>query len=244
MNGTGREGFIDRNSVAVFSGDSIQPPGKDIAKGRVNMADGKVDDDGGDAKEYMATDSELRRMASDNPFVKEAAKILSGKLDEDDASKRRVILNYCEHLRTAYTTKDIDFLKQLFSEQALIIVGNVVKPRPTDDSRYMPEERVKYFIRTKREYIARLEKAFNTNSKIDLKFSDFHIMRHPTMNGIYGVTLRQRYESDNYSDDGYLFLLWDFRNKLMPLIHVRTWQPANTIGKEDEVISISDFNLE
>lgn len=44
-------------------------------------------------------------------------------------------------------------------------------------------------------------------------------MRHPTMDGIYGVSLRQQYKSDRYADDGYLFLLWDFRNESMPLIH-------------------------
>lgn len=85
---------------------------------------------------------------------------------------------------------------------------------------------------------------FTANQKIDLKFSGFRIMRHPTMDGIYGVTLRQQYKSDRYADDGYLFLLWDFRNPSMPLIHVRTWQPAGTVHSGDDVISIQDFNLE
>ena len=49
----------------------------------------------------------------------------------DDAKNRRMILNYCEHFRTAYTTKDIDFLRQVFSDKALIIVGNMVKPAAT-----------------------------------------------------------------------------------------------------------------
>lgn len=75
------------------------------------------------------TDGDLKQMARSNPFYKEAAKILAGKLSVDDAQRRRVILNYCEHFRMAYTTKDIDFLRQVFSEQALIIVGNVVKTK-------------------------------------------------------------------------------------------------------------------
>jgi hypothetical protein len=62
--------------------------------------------------------------------------------------------------------------------------------------------------------------------------------------GIYGVTLRQQYKSDRYYDDGYLFLLWDFRNKSMPLIHVRTWQPASTVGGSGDIINIQDFNLQ
>lgn len=85
---------------------------------------------------------------------------------------------------------------------------------------------------------------FSTNSKVDVRFSDFRILRHPTMDGIYGVTLRQRYSSDRYSDDGYLFLLWDFRDRSMPVIHVRTWQPASSVADGSEIISIQDFNLQ
>ncbi len=65
------------------------------------------------------------------------------------------------------------------------------------------------------------------------------------MDCIYGVTLRQKYSCDQYSDDGYLFLLWDFRDASMPLIHVRTWQPTpEIVAGNDEVIEIGDFNLE
>ena len=186
---------------------------------------------------------DLRSMAQSNPFYKEASKIMQGKLSETDAKRRHTILNYCEHFRTAYTTKDIDFLRQVFSNNALIIVGNVVKPM-ANDNRYQAEPRVTYAIHSKRDYIARLSKVFATNKKIDVKFSGFRILRHPTMDGIYGVTLRQQYKSDRYSDDGYLFLLWDFRDKSMPLIHVRTWQPAKSIGDSGDIISIQDFNLE
>lgn len=185
----------------------------------------------------------LKTMAQSNPFYKEASKIIQGKLAETDARRRRTILNYCEHFRTAYTTKDIDFLRQVFSDKALIIVGNVVKPIANDD-KCQAESRVTFAIHSKRDYLARLSKVFASNQKIDVRFSGFRILRHPTMDGIYGVTLRQQYKSDRYSDDGYLFLLWDFRDKSMPLIHVRTWQPAATVHSGDDVINIQDFNLE
>lgn len=185
----------------------------------------------------------LKSIVKDDPFFKEASKIMQGKLTEQDGKRRHTILNYCEHLRTAYTTKDIDFLRQVFSDKALIIVGNVVRPTSAD-GRCVADARVSYAIRSKQEYIARLAKVFSTNSKVDVRFSDFRILRHPTMDGIYGVTLRQRYSSDRYSDDGYLFLLWDFRDRSMPVIHVRTWQPASSVADGSEIISIQDFNLQ
>ena len=189
--------------------------------------------------------NDITTMAKDNPFFAEASKVISGKLEEKDADNRRMILNYCEHLRTSYTTKDIDFLRQVFSDQALIIVGHVVKTADNNSAAGIEgDEKVTFSLKTKKEYLERLEMVFAANKKIDVRFSDFRIMRHPTMEGIYGVSMKQKYTSDRYSDDGYLFILWDFRNKSMPLIHVRTWQPAASVNGEKEIIGIRDFNLE
>ena len=189
--------------------------------------------------------NDITTMAKDNPFFAEASKVISGKLEEKDADNRRMILNYCEHLRTSYTTKDIDFLRQVFSDQALIIVGHVVKTADNNSAAGIEgDEKVTFSLKTKKEYLERLEKVFAANKKIDVKFTDFRIMRHPTMEGIYGVSMKQEYTSDRYSDDGYLFILWDFRNESMPLIHVRTWQPAASVNGEKEIIGIRDFYLE
>ncbi len=242
---TKREGYIDRQGMVIFT------------SGYANMPVEKKQEIVDAAPEATTTTKEpvaskartkiesidLKQMAQSNPFYKEASKIMQGKLEENDARRRHQILNYCEHFRTAYTTKDIDFLRQVFSDNALIIVGNVVKTAASDD-KCQADEKISYAMHSKHDYIARLSQVFAANKSIDVKFSGFHIMRHPTMDGIYGVTLRQQYKSDRYSDDGYLFLLWDFRDKSMPLIHVRTWQPSKGIGDDSEIISIQDFNLQ
>ena len=189
-------------------------------------------------------DANLSAFGIGNPFRAEAQKVMSGQLEETDSASRHRILSYCEHLRTSYTTRDIDFIRQVFSDNALIIIGHSIKTG-SKETAGDGNRKVSYAIRSKKEYLERLERIFNSNSKIDVGFSDFKILRHPTMEGIYGVTLRQKYSCDHYSDDGYLFLLWDFRDRSMPLIHVRTWQPTPDIleGGED-VIEIGDFNLE
>ena len=71
--------------------------------------------------------ADIRLIAKGNPFYNEAKKVLGGKLEESDANNRKMILNYCEHLRMSYNTKDIYFIRQVMSDKALIIVGNVVK---------------------------------------------------------------------------------------------------------------------
>lgn len=190
-------------------------------------------------------DADIIMMTGSHPFRSEAQKVLSGNLEENDSLSRRKILSYCEHLRTSYTTRDIDFLRQVFSNDALIIVGLVVKTGESSDRTMSGNSKVRYSVRSKQEYLSNLTRIFDSGKDIDVRFSGFRILRHPTMEGIYGVTLRQEYSCGTYSDDGYLFLLWDFRDPSMPLIHVRTWQPARYVGENgDDIIDMSDFNLE
>lgn len=204
------------------------------------------------SKGHMESSSQIeqqdwRKVSKQHPFYQEAAKVVSGKLEEKDAESRQMILNYVEHLRTSYTTKDIDFLEQLFSENALIIVGTMVHTSQ-QETNYLSPSQVIYNVKSKRQYLDRLKQVFKANQSIDVQFSDFHIMRHPTTKGIYGVSLRQKYQSDIYSDDGYLFLLWDFRDETAPKIHVRTWQPRmqadHTPLPENKIFNINNFNLQ
>ena len=261
---TRRDGYIDRQGIVTFQDNRNVHIPEQVATGttvrfattnmesvhqRQNVASATTSKDntstltGTTQRNLSISQVSLKAMAQSNPFYREAEKILQGKLTEQDAQCRHLILNYCEHLRTAYTTKDIDFLRQVFSDKALIIVGNVVKPM-SSDGKCIAEPRVTYAIHSKQAYLTRLAKVFATNRKIDVRFSDFRILRHPTMDGIYGVTLRQCYNSERYSDEGYLFLLWDFRDRSMPLIHVRTWQPSSSVSDDEDVISIQDFNLQ
>lgn len=189
-------------------------------------------------------ETDIETMLANHPYRKEAAKVLSGKLELSDSLRRRRILNYCEHFRMAYDSKDIDFLRQVFSDNALIIVGHTVRTGKNSEETAGGNSKVRYSIRSKQEYLERLSKIFAANKSVKVTFSDFRILRHPTMDGIYGVSLRQKYSDDSYADEGYLFLLWDFRDESMPKIHVRTWQPRQVLQQGEEPIDMSDFNLE
>lgn len=190
----------------------------------------------------------VREVSKESPFYEESRKIIAAGLSEDDARNRQMILNYVEHFRTAYTTKDIDFLRQLFSEEALIIVGKVVKETARHPLHLMSRPQIEYNIRSKKSYLTRLQAVFDANREIEVSFEDFNIMRHPTREGFYGVSLKQGYRSDLYSDEGHLFLLWDFRDKQAPLIHVRTWQPSMLSDgvplPAEDIFNLGNFNLQ
>lgn len=161
-----------------------------------------------------------------------------------DLRRRQLILDYVERFRTSYNTKDIQFLKQVFSDDALIITGKVISQKK--DNMKLPDKII-YKKQTKQEYLTNLRRVFANNSYIKVTFDDIKVMRHPTNVDFYGVTLHQGYTASKYHDDGYLFLLWDFTDEEHPQIHVRTWQPDQLNGErisDNEIFSLSDFDIE
>ena len=164
-------------------------------------------------------------------------------------------MNYVDRFRTAYCTKNIKFLQQVFSDDALIITGNVITTKTAEGGM---RTKVQYKKQNKQEYLANLRRAFARNKFIDVKFTEIGeggidggcntITRSSNNPNMYGVRLHQAWRSSNYDDDGYVFLLWDFTNEDAPVIHVRTWQPEyldknKTIKNTDDVFSLSDFDL-
>ena len=147
------------------------------------------------------------------------------------AERKNVILQFVERFRTAYCRKDIDFLNRIFSDDALIITGRVVQAKPNDMGR--SNAKVEYNRQTKEQYIRNLRRAFMRNRYIDVKFDvvgdgSKTVTQSNNNPNFYGVRLRQEWRSSSYSDEGYVFLLWDFRDEDNPVIQVRTWQPVYT----------------
>ena len=161
-----------------------------------------------------------------------------------DLRRRQLILDYVEHFRTAYNQKDIKFLNQVFSDDALIITGHVVRQKKLDGG-FLPDK-VTYTKQGKKQYLTKLASVFQTVKYVKVTFDEIKVMRHPVNPNFYGVTLHQGYTTDRYHDDGYVFLLWDFTKEEAPQIHVRTWQPDQINGgriSEEDVFSLSDFDI-
>ncbi len=173
--------------------------------------------------------------------------LMERRREVTDIKDRMMILDYVEHFRTSYNQKDLNFLQQVFSDDALIITGNVIKVRKSE---VMPAgKKVIYTTQSKRQYLENLSRAFKANSYIKVDFDDVVIVKHPTIHDIYGVTVHQRWNSARYSDEGYVFMVWDIRNLDEPQIHVRTWQPEyidKVSGQKlnpNDVFSLGDFDL-
>jgi hypothetical protein len=178
---------------------------------------------------------------------KQWKKVMSEGNGVTDLRRREIIVNFVENFRTAYNRKDVAFLKNVFSEDALIITGKVIKVKVTDGdymSQNFPKEKIIYNRQTKSEYMASMQRIFANNSYINIKFEELQVVQHKKYPDYYGVTIKQYWNTTKYSDVGYVFLLIDFTNEENPLIHVRTWQPSMINGREitkSEVFNIGSF---
>lgn len=154
------------------------------------------------------------------------SQILSKDKWSNDA--RLTLLDFLEDYQTAYALKRREYLNQIFSENALIIVGSVLKETKKSDNIQMREEvKIKYDTLSKGQYITNLNRIFNNNEFVNLTFTNTDFNTVNSINDVIGVQVKQEYLSSTYGDTGYLFLMVDLRGE-KPVIHVRTWQPKET----------------
>lgn len=139
---------------------------------------------------------------------------------------RKRIVSFLEDYRTAYATKDVDFMDRVFDDNAVIIVGKKLKRDPRyNDGKLLNNEYVKLTRHTKEQFIKNLKASFAGKEYINLHFSNCEVIQLRSGVDRYGIQLKQEYYSSNYGDTGYLYLLLDLTNPKEPIIHVRTWQP-------------------
>lgn len=171
--------------------------------------------------------------------------VIMGRTKWDEDSKQK-LLTLLEDYQTAYALHDTIYLDQVFSDNALIIIGNVVKKRDekVKDKIQMKNE-VSYKELSKSEYMARLKRQFKSKKFINLNFKDVEVTKASNGN-LYGIRLLQEYHSDTYGDVGYLYLVVDLRPKTIrrenyPVIHARVWQSDKL--PFDELVGLKDFKL-
>ena len=162
-----------------------------------------------------------------------------------DSLTRGKILDFLERFRMAYNMKDVKYLEQVYSDEALIIVGTVLREKPERDIAprlLLSAEKVKLVQRTKPEYIAGLkEHAFKSSSFLNVRLDSIRIVQHEKYPYLYGISCEQYWNASYYSDHGFLFLMMDFRDAEAPVIHVRSWQPK--AFDDGTCVGLYDFDV-
>lgn len=156
--------------------------------------------------------------------------ILCKHLKWNDETKE-LLMEFLENYKTAYCMKDSAYIRQIFADDAVIIIGNVAKRAPSNNRELglssQGQQTIRYNRYTKDEYLKNLRRCFDRNEFINLRFSNNEIQRLEKFKDkeLFGIQIGQEYSSSTYSDVGYLFLLTDLTDHALPQIKVRTWQP-------------------
>ena len=148
----------------------------------------------------------------------------------DDLDRMEQIISFCEQFRMAYNKMDLQFMEDIFSDDALIITGRVRQHEKATITMKNPEVKlpqtssVEYTTQNKQEYIDNLRRLFQRQKGmkggfINVKFDEYKVVRHPAKPNYFGVTLKQSWNSKGYHDEGIVFLVWCAPG--------RTWLPKN-----------------
>lgn len=139
-----------------------------------------------------------------------------------DLQNRSIILYQTERLLTSYYTHDAIFINHML-KHTLLNDTNTTK------------------------YLRTIQKLFSQNKYISVSFDNVKIQRHLSKGhtGFYGLSLYITSSINNTLENGYLFLLWDLRDKY-PMCHICVWQPEIINGhriQDEEIYSIFDFSI-
>ena len=139
---------------------------------------------------------------------------------------RMTIIEFLENYKTAYSLKRLDYIRTIFDDDAVIIVGHVAKVavRGNDNRHRTYRNKVTLTQYEKEQYIKHLEVCFRSNEFINIRFVDNDV-RKAKEGEEYGIQIKQDYYSTNYGDEGYLYIQVDLNERQEPIIRVRTWQP-------------------
>lgn len=183
------------------------------------------------------------RMALENNQVND---ILKKGSVVTDTRQRMEILKFVEDFRVYYNEKNLAALEKVYADDALIISGSILK-NVKEGNMMVPT--VKYRKENKEQYLARMKTMFARKEYIDVDFDRIQVQKNGASGkeDYYAVTLHQSWTSKDkngsiYHDDGWLFLLWDFRDPDNPMIHVRTWQPE-AAAQKDGIFDMHDFQF-
>ena len=173
--------------------------------------------------------------------------------EQKDAKRRMFIDDFLATYEAAYEKKEIEYIENFFSDDALIIT-ETKKLKPIGSKEIVPSTTkirpYQTIVENRKEYIRRLKNIFDSNTSIKLSIAGKRVRQHAKYKEIYGVNFAQLWKDQNGGDNlesqmpGFVFLMIDFKHsEQTPVIHVRTWQPKDNIKKEQDKYFLRDFMI-
>jgi hypothetical protein len=166
-------------------------------------------------------------------FADSISTILPDKLNDSEQYRRHQIIDFLEQYRTAYNSKDLDFIAKMFKSNV-----DMVAKKGKD----FQIDKKDYYIDFNAQYLRRLKLIFAANKYINIRFTDIEIQQHPQYPTVYSVVFQQEWNMAVYKDVRYVYFVVDFENEDNPIILFSTWYPKRDGGNEfpkNEMFKIS-----
>lgn len=198
---------------------------------------------------HVSNETLVFRFDKDSGLISSVAFALTKRAEDDifrqaqwNMESRYSLLTFMEDYQTAFALKRLDYIEKIFSDDAIIITGKMGVPAKNSklffDAKQLNlgqnNKNVNFTRYSKSEYINKLKQDFYDRRSatykkyIQLVFEDAVISKVATNgytdNEIMWIEIKQQYNSDKYSDKGFLALQIDLKPKGSQ-IRVRTWTP-------------------
>lgn len=116
--------------------------------------------------------------------------VVLGHLDWSEKSRTRIV-GFLEDYRTAYATKNLEYLDKVFDDNAVIVLGKRLQVAPQlNKEGYMNNHRVQFTQLTKREFLRNLRRQFQSKDYINLHFSQNRIYQLQKGVERYGIEIK------------------------------------------------------
>jgi MinD-like ATPase involved in chromosome partitioning or flagellar assembly len=129
------------------------------------------------------------------------------------SSEYAQVQNFLASLEAAYNERDLNFLRRVYVDSAEILLG---LRRPQENN---------YYTRSKDSYLRNLANIFAGTKMIFVKLDSVRVKRDPRRERGYIVEYYQRWETESYSDRGWIYAYIEFNEKSKTPIIKRQWQP-------------------
>jgi hypothetical protein len=153
--------------------------------------------------------------------------ILTEESDDKEKCRRQQIIKFIDLYYTAYNVKDIDYISKVFKSYTSLVKG--------ED---FPIE-IDYKMLSQMEYLRKLKYVFAANKYINPEFKEIEIRQHPQCKELYGLIIKQSWNTSIYKDTGYVFFIISFEDKNDPKIEFSIWLSENHLKQSKDEI----FNL-
>ncbi|MCQ2360616.1 MAG: hypothetical protein MJ009_03935 [Paludibacteraceae bacterium] len=155
---------------------------------------------------------------------------------------RLAIINFMEIYQTAYSLRQMQYIDDLFSTNAVMLIGSKaqVEDENNPDLNQIAINSFYYRKHSIDEYLEKLQNGFESKGWIDVTLHDISISITDDMY-LYGINFVTDFKSANFSAKSNLFFCLDITEATAPKIIFRVWQPSDDNVKPFDMSDYTKF---